>query len=163
MFSNCKNINEAKKAYRELLMVHHPDRGGDEDKCKQIVAAFELWIKTYYTDTARTNIEHENATREDFHFDFSKVDTEIFGDILKKIIHLNCNIEIIGYWIYCFDAFGVHDDLKALGFWFSRKHRAWIFNGSKKIKIRTKYTTDDVRAMHGMKEVREKEEQLKLQ
>ena len=32
---------EVKKAYRKLAMVHHPDKGGDVDKFKEITAAYE--------------------------------------------------------------------------------------------------------------------------
>jgi len=32
---------EVKKAYRKLAMVHHPDRGGNEDKFKEITTAYE--------------------------------------------------------------------------------------------------------------------------
>lgn len=33
---------EIKKAYRSMAMKHHPDRGGDEDKFKQINEAYEI-------------------------------------------------------------------------------------------------------------------------
>jgi curved DNA-binding protein len=35
------SAEEIKKAYRSLAMKHHPDRGGDEKKFKEISAAFE--------------------------------------------------------------------------------------------------------------------------
>lgn len=28
-FNNCRTLDELKKEYRRLTMLHHPDRGGD--------------------------------------------------------------------------------------------------------------------------------------
>ena len=33
--------SEIKKAYRRLAVIHHPDKGGDENKFKEITKAFE--------------------------------------------------------------------------------------------------------------------------
>lgn len=35
-FTNCKNLDELKKEYRRLSMIHHPDRGGDPEIMKAI-------------------------------------------------------------------------------------------------------------------------------
>ena len=37
---------QIKKAFRKLALKHHPDRGGDADKFKEINAAYEVlwWI-----------------------------------------------------------------------------------------------------------------------
>ena len=37
---NCSK-SDVKKAYRKLAMIHHPDKGGSEDKFKEITKAFE--------------------------------------------------------------------------------------------------------------------------
>lgn len=36
------NSKDIKKAYRKLSLIHHPDRGGDEHKFKEINAAYEI-------------------------------------------------------------------------------------------------------------------------
>ena len=35
-------IGEIKKAYRKLALIHHPDKGGDENTFKKITAAYEM-------------------------------------------------------------------------------------------------------------------------
>ena len=39
---NNSSVDVAKKAFRKLAMIHHPDRGGDSEKFKLIKAAWEL-------------------------------------------------------------------------------------------------------------------------
>jgi ubiquinone/menaquinone biosynthesis C-methylase UbiE len=81
-----------------------------------------------------------------------------FQDILQKIINLDCEIEIIGYWIYCFKSYEVREQLKELGFWFSSKHKAWIYSGKAKRKIISKQTLEQIRAKKGSIKI-EKQEQ----
>lgn len=33
---------EIKIAFRELVKIHHPDRGGNEERCKEILAAWTI-------------------------------------------------------------------------------------------------------------------------
>ena len=82
-----------------------------------------------------------------------------FQDILQKIINLDCEIEIIGYWIYCFNSKEVREQLKELGFWFSGKHKAWIFSGKAKKNISSKDTLDEIRAKKGSQKVEKGEKE----
>jgi hypothetical protein len=81
-----------------------------------------------------------------------------FQDVLKKIIDFDCEIEIIGCWIYCFKSYEVHEQLKELGFWFSGKHKAWVYSGRAKRLRAGKETLDEIRARKGSQKI-EKEEQ----
>ena len=40
--SSNASIDEIKKAYRKLAMKHHPDKGGDPEKFKEVTAAFDV-------------------------------------------------------------------------------------------------------------------------
>ena len=35
------------KAFRRLILVHHPDKGGDPETCKKIIAAYTILHETY--------------------------------------------------------------------------------------------------------------------
>jgi len=42
---NFASPEEVKKRYRQLVMVHHPDRGGDEEKMKRINFIYNVLSK----------------------------------------------------------------------------------------------------------------------
>lgn len=36
------SLEEIKKAFRKLILIHHPDKGGSEELCKKIIAAYVI-------------------------------------------------------------------------------------------------------------------------
>jgi len=154
-FANCQSIEEAKKNYRELLMQYHPDHAGEEGEAitKEIIAQFHTFLKNFVAHSF-------NAYYEDKEWKPAPDAVTPFQDILEKIINLDCEIEIIGYWIYCFNSYEVREQLRSLGFWFTGKHKAWVYSGRAKLNISSKETLDQIRARKGSQKV-EKEEKEK--
>ncbi len=160
-FKDCLNIEHAKTRYRELLMEHHPDHGGSEETTKTIIDQFSAFIRAFMTDsfTAYQTAYHEKYGKR-YEFHTSPVS---FAEIIEQIIEFNLEIEIIGFWIYAFNSHQYRDKLAGIGFWFSRKHKAWVYNGGKrKAKRRTKWSLEDIRDHYGSELIREKEEQEEL-
>lgn len=154
MFKDCKSIEEAKKVYRELSKKNHPDFGGSEETMKTINLEYEKYLNDFISGRVSDFV----ADKE---YD---INSEPFSDILNKIIHFNIEIEVIGFWIYVRECWTVEQKatLSELGFWYSRKHKAFVFSGTKKRKIRTKMTTNDIRQKHGSTAVRDFEELKKI-
>ena len=154
-FEHCQSVEEGKKRYRELLMQYHPDHAGEEGEeiTKEIIKQFVSFLDSF--------VSHSFASYyEDKEWKPNPEAVTPFQDILQKIINFDCEIEIIGYWIYCFNSKAVKEQLKELGFWFSGKHKAWVFSGKPKKNIKSKETLDEIRARKGSLKV-EKEEQEK--
>lgn len=154
MFKNCKSIEEAKTVYRELSKKNHPDAGGSEEMMKSINLEYEQFMNDFISSRVTDFVADKNYD----------INAEPFADILNKIIHFNVEIEVIGFWIYVRECWTIEQKttLSGLGFWYSRKHKAFVFSGSKKKKIRTKLTTDDIRQKHGSTSVRDYEELNKI-
>jgi len=161
-FKEFKSIEEAKKIYRELLKKHHPDHAGQEGEAitKEIINQFNVFLKCFMSNSFHTYYQDKEwKPKEEA--------VTPFQEILEKIIDLECEIEIIGYWIYCFNSKEVKEQLKELGFWFSGKHFAWIYSGKAKRNISSRETLDEIRAKKGSqkieKEEKEKEKKKKKQ
>ena len=153
-FNNCKSIEEAKKVFRSLLMQYHPDHAGEEGEVitKEIIKQFNEFLNSFMSHSFNSYYEDKEWKPEaDTVYDFQ--------DILQKVINLECEIEIIGYWIYCFKSKEIKEQLKELGFWFSGKHKAWIYSGSPKKGRASKKTLDDIRAEKGSQKIQREEKE----
>jgi len=109
-FKDCKSIEEAKKLYRQLLLKNHPDIAGKagEAATVEIINQFNRFIDTFVADSFNAYYADKDEKPEP-----STVTP--FQEILKTIIDFDCDIEIIGYWIYCFRSYEVREALKGLG------------------------------------------------
>lgn len=70
-FAQCKNLEELKKEFRRLVMIHHPDRGGDVETMKEINNEYDalfpaLKLKHNQTTTEPTH-ETAESTRNEFY------------------------------------------------------------------------------------------------
>ena len=146
-FDKPLTIDEAKKIYWKAAQECHPDHGGSEDAFKDLNEQFQAFarraMKASFDEAGDEKTGNHNAGA--------------FADILAATMKLNVTIEIIGFWIYAFDSMAVKDELKALGFWFSGKHKAWVYSGGIKRRIHTRNSTDDNRAKWGCERMRERE------
>lgn len=149
-FDGCKTIEEGKKLYRELLKKHHPDKGGDVEVAQKLNNDYEAFCLLVIN----------NAFKEDDRSEGK--DSGPFASVLNRMSRLNIRIEIIGHWIYAFESYEVREELKALGLWFSRSHKAWVFSGGKKRRMRGRYTTKELRNKWGSKKVQEERELHKV-
>jgi hypothetical protein len=154
-FEQCQSVEEAKKLYKKLLMQYHPDHAGEEGEAitKEIINQFNHFLNSFMSQSFNSYYEDKEWK--------PKADTVYpFQEVLRKIINLDCEIEIIGYWIYCFNSKEVREQLKDLGFWFSGKHKAWVYSGRPKRLRAGKETLDEIRASKGSQKI-EKEEEKK--
>lgn len=74
---------EIKHQYRILAQIHHPDKGGDEEKFKKIKLAYEI-----LSDPAKR--AHYDSTGE--HYDDANIDNEVVNRISNMISHFTQQI-----------------------------------------------------------------------
>ena len=56
--SNFSPITDIRRSYRKLALIHHPDRGGDADRMKEINEAYDTLMKNkaFYDSQLRPSI-----------------------------------------------------------------------------------------------------------
>lgn len=119
-FKNISNQAELRKAFVQLLKMHHPDNGGDPEICKEINREYEEVLKTLPAGGEKQSDADRQAAAD--------LDKEI-REALAKIIHIEgLNIEVVGTWIWIDgNTFPVRELLKNLGYRWSKSRKKWHF------------------------------------
>lgn len=113
-------LEELKKAYRALAKKHHPDHANDDGanfiKLQETFEKLFNQLKNSDTDAWK----HKAQTPSEF------------MELIEKLMQFsNLEIEQIGAWLYVTGqgTFNAKEELKNLKFWWSSKHKAWIYSG----------------------------------
>ena len=77
-----------------------------------------------------------------------------FQEALSLVTRYHIKAEIIGQWLYCFTTDLIGVQLKAIGFWYSYKHGAYVFSGRPKGGPADDESLDEIRSRLGSKQVR---------
>ena len=119
-FDDCKTVEELKKEYRRLAMIHHPDKGGDILIMQAINIEYDERLQ-YLSDDSGESASY-NA------FDEFEVGQR-YKDIINRIINLpDIEIEICGKWIWVGgDTYQVREQLKTAGFFWASQKRKWYW------------------------------------
>lgn len=152
-FGSVKTIEQLKGEYLNYL-----NKWKGSDIMNDVRKQYEELLVTFGVELNK-QIDEENkslpAEKQKKHYDAS---TDTFADTLEKVINFNMRIEIIGQWIWSFESYEYRDQLKELGFWFSKSKKAWVYSGSPKKHIRSHNKMSDLRAKWGCEVVKEREE-----
>lgn len=113
------SLEELKKAYRKLAKQYHPDHSKDDGanfiKLQELFESLFNKLKNADKDAWK----HKEAPSE-------------FMELINKLMEFpNLDIEQVGGWLYVSGkgTFDAKEQLKALKFWWSTKHKSWIYSG----------------------------------
>lgn len=127
-FNDCRTAEQVRSRFTELAKKLHPDCGGDAAEFRNMMdeyrKAFNMYKDIHTTAEGETYESREKTTET----------PETFSDIIEKVIHFtDVKIEIIGSWIWLSGNTMIYkDQIKEIGFWWSKTKKAWYYNGSDK-------------------------------
>ena len=144
---NVSTLEELKKEYKRLAMIHHPDCGGDTEIMKLINNEYDYLfpkLKNTHKNKEGQFYEKENKTE----------DVGEWKDLIDKLISLQMikvSIEIIGSFVWVSgETKPYKEELKKLGFKWSQNKTAWYMapEGYKR-HSRKQYELNEIRDMYG--------------
>lgn len=160
-FANCKNLEELKKEYRKLVMVNHPDNGGDTRVMAEIIKEYKQMFEVLKNEQNRK--AKEDKTGKTYH---TNETAEMFMEILEKIMFLDgLEIEICGSWVWVGGNTYAHKtELKNASFSYSAKKKMWYWKPYETtwFKGKKSYTMDEIRNTYGSEKV-EIEKRLRIE
>jgi len=141
-FQNIDTIDEAKKIYKNLCKIYHPDKGGDAEHFKILNNEYHRFIDDF------SIIHFQDADFEDLNIELEKIIAELlyYEDII---------IEIVGSWLWVSgNTKDKKEVLKGLGFKWASKKKMWFFGELKKSRSRGNMAMGDIKNKYGCKTVK---------
>lgn len=119
-FMNCKTLDDLKKEYRRLAMVHHPDVGGEVETMQAINAE--------YDELHEVLKKAHNQQADEFHQ--TTETAEEFREIIEKLLRMHgLEVELCGSWLWIGGNTREHkDELKAAGCRWSSNKKLWYWH-----------------------------------
>lgn len=141
-FKDIRTLEEARKEYRRLLKINHPDNGGSEEATKEINREYDELLKNL--QSGRTYASKEEAEQA------QDVEQEV-KEAIQRVAHLDIDIEIIGSWVWLSgNTYSVKDVIKSAGFKWANNKKMWYFHAGEYHKRSKKAVSiDDIRQKYG--------------
>lgn len=148
-FANCKTLEDLKKEYRRLAMLHHPDVGGTVEEMQAINAAYDALHEVLKQAHNQQADEYHQTTET----------PEEFRQIIETLLRMDgLEVELCGSWLWIGGNTRAHkEELKAAGCRWSSNKKLWYWRhaeeghrwhkGNKTMnQIRSKYGSQTFRS-----------------
>jgi len=145
-FKGCNSLEEVKKRYKELAVLHHPDKGGDLLTMQELSEEYQRVIK---------------SNQFEFKSEEEREDYLIYPDVINKLILIDgLIIEIVGRWVWVSgNTYPFRKELKEIGLFFAPKKLMWYYRPPHEKSANHKpMDMETIRAKYGSDLVEDKKE-----
>lgn len=156
LIAEVETLEELKQVYKKLALIHHPDRGGDEEIMKQLNNEYDdLFDKLKNT--------HKNSEGEFYTKETEEVSEE-WRELISKLLKLKMiavEIEVIGSFLWVSGNTRPYKEQlgkNGLGLRWSNKKKAWYKSpkGYRRF-TRKEYDMKDIRTMYGSQKIKDED------
>jgi hypothetical protein len=149
-FDGCGNANDLLKRYKQLAMLHHPEKGGSVDVMKKIYQDYLLMLKSEELALSRLPEDQQK-------------DLKNFPRLIKELLILDLDLEMCGSWLWISgNTFDHRDKLKELGLRYSPNKKMWYFRPSGETSNNSSPVDMEwIRSKYGSDAIPQEEEELK--
>ena len=137
---------DLKKAYKELAVAHHPDKGGNVETFKAIANEYDFLRENIGLPVAP---KHEIVDFESF---LASIDPEIYDIYTQtQAVTVAYELEVIGDWLWLKCAKEDREVFKEIGYRWNNKRKLWFYKPSSYGKFRStgKKGMDELRDTYG--------------
>jgi hypothetical protein len=121
-FADCSDPKAIKTRFRELVMIHHPDRGCDTATMQEINAQYEAAMRASYAQDEKT------AESVDWWMEQEQAMMEVLALLAQAGLVDLLTVELLGVWLWVSGETRPHKEcLKACGLFWSQQKAAWYW------------------------------------
>jgi curved DNA-binding protein CbpA len=156
-FQSTDSVEDIKKEYRKLVLIHHPDCGGDEETMKLLNQEYFFLLKNF----DKTSSIGTDGKEHKYTFDEER-ESEI-TEFLNKFhaLQLDSDVEadLIGLYVWITgNTRPVKDKLKEIGCWWHLTRECWYFKPSGVRSGRSRGSLEDLADKYGVSNVKFKKQ-----
>lgn len=154
-------LETLRKKYRELTKKLHPDCGGNAKDFQEMQSEYEKIFSNLKNNSAFNATTEAEKTK--YNTEFNWKNDKLLREMIEKIITFeSITIEICGIWLWLTgNTFPYKDQLKDLGFLWSKTKKAWYWKPYETFYRRGNKTLSQIRLEYGSEQVStEKREKL---
>jgi curved DNA-binding protein CbpA len=146
-FKDYKTLEDLKAQYRNLILIHHPDRGGDTANHEALVEEYKFLFEQY-KNTHRDKYGRTYTVKGKKKTDEKCTD---FVNIMDCLLTLDgIEIEVCGRFTWITGNFKKHKEtLSKLDFGYCKDKKAWYYEYSFLNKKSKNWTLDRIRDTFG--------------
>lgn len=158
-FANCTTAQEIKDEFKRLVLIHHPDVGGDEETMKRLNTAYQDALKncrrsgsTYTDDKTGQTVERPYIYADELEEKLAEMVTALL--LLAQANGHKITVSLLGTWIWVEgDTRPLKDALKALGLSWNKVRECWCYNGTGKRCRRSSQSLEGLKRQYNARPV----------